>query len=203
MKVRPPLVAAVAVAALAHLLALGLEVVPLWPAMLVASAVSWWAAWRPGLAARLRPTARLVAQGAGSALVLAALAAAGAVVARHTPLWASLRAAADLAGAGPVAFGVLVIVLGTSPAEEVLWRDAVLARAGHPGGLGALAVSTGLYALVVGASGNLALIGAALGCGAVWARQRQVTGSLVPSIVSHILWATLAYLLLPGLLDRI
>jgi len=32
----------------------------------------------------------------------------------------------------------------------------------------------------------------------VWARQRQVTGSLVPSLVSHALWALLLVLYLPG-----
>jgi hypothetical protein len=32
----------------------------------------------------------------------------------------------------------------------------------------------------------------------VWARQRQVTGSLVPGVVSHAVWALLVLLYLPG-----
>jgi hypothetical protein len=55
-----------------------------------------------------------------------------------------------------------------------------------------------LYALFVGLSGTLVLPLAALVCGTVWARQRQVTGSLVPSTVSHMLWSTLMFLWIPG-----
>ena len=58
--------------------------------------------------------------------------------------------------------------------------------------------TTVLYALFVGLSGSLILPLAALVCGTVWARQRQVTGSLVPSTVSHMLWSTLMFLWIPG-----
>jgi hypothetical protein len=40
---------------------------------------------------------------------------------------------------------------------------------------------------------------AALVCGAVWARQRQITGSIVPGLVSHTLWSLLMFLYIPGL----
>ncbi|HEV2927747.1 MAG TPA: CPBP family glutamic-type intramembrane protease, partial [Propionibacteriaceae bacterium] len=60
-------------------------------------------------------------------------------------------------------------------------------------------VTTLLYALFVGLSGSLVLPLAALVCGTVWARQRQVTGSIVPSLVSHALWSLLMYLYIPGL----
>ena len=56
-----------------------------------------------------------------------------------------------------------------------------------------------LYALFVGLSGSLVLSLAALICGAVWTRQRQVTGSIVPSLVSHVLWSLLMFLYIPGL----
>jgi membrane protease YdiL (CAAX protease family) len=55
------------------------------------------------------------------------------------------------------------------------------------------------YAVFVGLSGSVVLPLAALVCGAVWARQRQVTGSIVPGLVSHTLWALLVFLYLPGL----
>jgi hypothetical protein len=51
---------------------------------------------------------------------------------------------------------------------------------------------------VVALTGHPVLVLAALACGAVWARQRQVTGSLVPGVVSHALWAALLLLYVPG-----
>jgi hypothetical protein len=35
--------------------------------------------------------------------------------------------------------------------------------------------------------------------GTVWARQRQVTGSIVPGLVSNALWSTLMFTWIPGL----
>jgi membrane protease YdiL (CAAX protease family) len=58
--------------------------------------------------------------------------------------------------------------------------------------------TTVLYALFVGLSGSVVLSLAALVCGTVWARQRQVTGSLVPGMVSHALWSLLMFLWIPG-----
>ena len=52
---------------------------------------------------------------------------------------------------------------------------------------------------VRGPVGSLVLPLAALVCGTVWARQRQVTGSIVPSLVSHVLWSLLMFLYIPGL----
>ena len=101
----------------------------------------------------------------------------------------------------PGMVAVLVIVLGTSPSEEVLWRGAVFARLTRRYGPGwrPVAATTVLYALFVGLSGSLVLPLAALVCGTVWARQRQVTGSLVPGMVSHALWSLLMFLYIPRL----
>jgi membrane protease YdiL (CAAX protease family) len=181
------------------------RVVPFWPAMTALSAVSWWAAWHPYLPTRLRPSRRLVAMGALSGVALYALFCAGALVAQQTPLWPRVREVAELAGAAaPGAAAALVVVLGTSPSEEVLWRGAVFARLVRRYGSGwrPVVVTTVLYALFVGLSGNPALVLAALACGAVWARQRQVTGSLVPGVVSHALWSLLMLLFVPGLDTR-
>jgi membrane protease YdiL (CAAX protease family) len=177
-----------------------LHVVPFWPALVVLAALSWWAAWHPFLPARLRPTWRLGAMGAVSGLGLYALSCAGAVVARQTPLWAGVQEVSDLARGVPLAVAALLVVAVTSPAEEVLWRGAVFARATRRLGPGwrPVAATTGLYAAVVAFSGYLVLPLAALACGAVWARQRQVTGSLVPGVVSHALWALLLLLYVPG-----
>jgi uncharacterized protein len=194
--------AALAAMAVVYPAAFYFQVVPFWSAMVAFSAFSWWAAWHPYLRTRLRPTRRLVAMGAISGLALYLLFCAGAVVVQETPLWPTIQQVTELTRTtAPGAVAVLVIVFATSPSEEVLWRGAVFARLTRRYGPGwrPVAATTVLYALFVGLSGNLALPLAALVCGAVWGRQRQVTGSIVPSLVSHALWSLLMFLYIPGL----
>jgi membrane protease YdiL (CAAX protease family) len=178
------------------------RVVPFWSAMVAFSAFSWWAAWHPYLWARLRPSRRLVAMGVLSGLGLYLVFAAGALVVRATPLWPYVQGVAELTRtAAPQGLAALVIVFGTSPSEEVLWRGAVFARMTRRYGAGwrPVIATTAWYAAFVALSGRVVLPLAALVCGAVWARQRQVTGSLVPGLVSHILWSLLMFLYVPGL----
>ena len=194
--------AALAAMAVVYPAAFSLQVVPFWSAMVVFSAFSWWAAWHPYLKARLRPTRRLVVMGLVSGAALYLCFCAGALLVRETPLWPLVQELADLTRTtAPAALAALVIVFATSPSEEVLWRGAVFARLRRRYGPGwrPLVATTGLYALFVGLSGSLVLSLAALVCGAVWTRQRQVTGSIVPSLVSHALWSLLMFLSIPGL----
>jgi uncharacterized protein len=194
--------AALAAMAVVYPAAFWFRVVPFWSAMVALSAFSWWAAWHPFLRTRLRPTRPLVVMGLVSGLALYALFLAGALAVQATPLWPRVESVAGLARTtAPGALAALVIVFGTSPSEEVLWRGAVFARLTRRYGPGwrPVAATTGLYALFVGCSGSPALALAALVCGTVWARQRQVTGSIVPGLVSHALWSLLMYLYIPGL----
>ncbi|HZA81732.1 MAG TPA: type II CAAX endopeptidase family protein [Actinomycetes bacterium] len=194
--------AALATMAVVYPAAFLLKVVPFWSAMVVLSAVSWWAAWHPYLRARLRPTRRLVAMGVLSGLALYALFLVGALLVRATPLWPSVQGVVEhIRTTAPGGLAVLVIVFGTSPSEEVLWRGAVFARLTRRYGPGwrPVVATTAAYGLFVGLSGSLVLALAALVCGTVWARQRQVTGSLVPGLVSHALWALLLFTYIPGL----
>jgi membrane protease YdiL (CAAX protease family) len=193
--------AALAAMAVVYPAAFWFQVVPFWSAMVAFSAFSWWAAWHPYLRARLRPTRRLVAMGVASGLGLYVGFCAGALVVGHTPLAPRIQEVVELTRTtAPAALAALVIVLATSPSEEVLWRGAVFARLTRRYGPGwrPVAATTVLYALFVGLSGSLVLPLAALVCGTVWARQRQVTGSLVPSMVSHALWSLLMFLWIPG-----
>jgi membrane protease YdiL (CAAX protease family) len=201
---RPPwaVPAALVATAVAYPAAFLFRVVPFWPAMAALAVASWWAAWHPYLPARLRPSRRLAVAGVASGLALYALCCAGALVAHETPLWPDVQDVATLARRGaPLGVAALLVVLVTSPGEEVLWRGAVFARETRRLGTGwrPVAATTVLYAALVALSGSLALVLAALACGAVWARQRQVTGSLVPGMVSHAVWALLVLLYLPGL----
>ena len=194
--------AALAAMAVVYPAAFSLQVVPFWSAMVAFSAFSWWAAWHPYLRTRLRPTRRLVVMGLLSGLALYVVFLGGALVVRQTPLWPNVQSVVDLTRTtAPGMVAALVIVFGTSPSEEVLWRGAVFARLTRRYGAGwrPVVLSAAAYALFVGLSGSLALSLAALACGTVWARQRQVTGSLVPSLVSHALWSLLMYLSIPGL----
>jgi membrane protease YdiL (CAAX protease family) len=194
--------AALAAMALVYPAAFAWQVVPFWSAMVVFSAFSWWAAWHPYLPNRLRPTRRLVAMGVLSGLGLYGLFLIGAVLVRGTPLWPWIEEVVELTrGSAPAGLAALVIVFGTSPSEEVLWRGAVFARLTRRYGAGwrPVVMTSLAYALFVGLSLSPVLPLAALVCGLVWARQRQVTGSLVPSLVSHALWSLLMFLYVPGL----
>jgi membrane protease YdiL (CAAX protease family) len=194
--------AALAAMAVVYPAAFWLRVVPFWSAMVAFSAFAWWAAWHPYFRVRLRPSRRLVAMGVLSGAALYLVSVAGALVLRGTPLWAQVERVVDLTRTtAPTLVVVLVIVLGTSPSEEVLWRGAVFARLTRRYGPGWRPVlgSAMLYALFVGLSGSVVLPLAALVCGTVWARQRQVTGSIVPGLVSHALWSLLMVLSIPGL----
>jgi membrane protease YdiL (CAAX protease family) len=200
---RPPwaLPAALAAMAVVYPAAFYFQVVPFWSAMAAFSAFSWWAAWHPYLRTRLRPTRRLVAMGLLSGLALYALFLVGALVVRETLLWPHVQRVVELARTTAPGVAVLVIVFGTSPSEEVLWRGAVFARLTRRYGAGwrPVVLTAVWYAVFVGLSGSVALLLAALLCGTVWARQRQVTGSLVPGLVSHTLWSLLMFLYIPGL----
>jgi membrane protease YdiL (CAAX protease family) len=68
----------------------------------------------------------------------------------------------------------------------------------HGAGWRPVVLATVAYAGFVALSGSVVLALAALVCGAVWTRQRQVTGSIVPGLVSHTLWSLLIYLWIPG-----
>jgi CAAX protease family protein len=193
--------AALAAMAVFYPAAFWFRVVPFWSAMVVFSAFSWWAAWHPYLRTRLRPDRWLVVMGVVSGLGLYLLFCAGALVVQQTPLAPRIQEVVELTRtSAPAGLAALVIVFATSPSEEVLWRGAVFARLTRRYGPGwrPVVATTVLYALFVGLSGTLVLPLAALICGTVWARQRQVTGSLVPGMVSHALWSLLMFLWIPG-----
>jgi membrane protease YdiL (CAAX protease family) len=178
------------------------QVVPFWSAMVAFSAFSWWAAWHPYFRTRLRPTRRLVLMGLLSGVALSLLFLAGALVVRETPLWPWVERVADLTRTtAPGGLAALVIVFATSPSEEILWRGAVFARLTRRYGAGwrPVVLTSVAYAGFVALSGSVVLPLAALVCGAVWTRQRQVTGSIVPGLVSHTLWSLLMFLWIPGL----
>jgi hypothetical protein len=91
-----------------------------------------------------------------------------------------------------------VLLLVTSPGEELFWRGYILkqalARWGESAGF---AMSAGLYGAVHLASGNFMLVMAALVAGLFWCALYRWRGNLTACIVSHALWALGVFLLFP------
>jgi len=101
--------------------------------------------------------------------------------ARATAGLYALLSAKQLPGAVAV-----LLICATATAEEVLFRGRLLEGAGAPWRNYALA--TAFYALLHLGSGSFTLVAIALVCGAFWGGLRVLSGSLVPSIVAHVLW---------------
>ncbi len=92
--------------------------------------------------------------------------------------------------------GLLFLVTG--PAEEIFWRgtlqQALMERLGRRRGW---ATATVLYAAVHVASFNFMLIGAAAVAGAFWGGWYAWGGRLPALIVSHALWSSVVFSVLP------
>jgi len=97
----------------------------------------------------------------------------------------------------PTGVIALLIALIIGPGEEILWRgllqDAFETRWGWQG----IGFSTGLYAAVHMASGNLMLVLAAAVCGAFWALTYWKFRSITLNIISHVAWDLAVFLLFP------
>ena len=85
-----------------------------------------------------------------------------------------------------------------APCEETFWRGFVQARiAERSGAKNAMIITTVLYSLVHVWAMNPMLLIAALVLGVHWGFLFRRYGSLIPGIVSHALWDTTIFVLLP------
>lgn len=93
---------------------------------------------------------------------------------------------------------VLLIAVVTGACEELFFRGALfsLLQDRHP-----VMVTTVVYTLVTCATGNAMLVFAAALLGALTARQRQVTGTVLAPILTHGLWSLGMVLILPHVLE--
>jgi hypothetical protein len=152
----------------------------------------------PAVRARLRPRPRDVAAGAAAALLLVAGTYALSPVLGRSPWFAqelrALYGAFQAAGTGAAAVALAPVVLG----EELAWRGVVQEVAEQRVGRTSAAVLTAVaYALAHAPTGSSLLVVTALGCGLVWGWLRAATGSLVPSVVCHLIWDVVVLLLFP------
>jgi uncharacterized protein len=127
-------------------------------------------------------------------LLLAALFALGAVIARTVPPLAQL--AEDVLGYARQGnlWLIVVIALVNGVAEELFFRGALFAAIGvrHP-----VLISTVLYTLTTVAGGNPMLVVAAAGLGTVVALQRRAGGGVLAPILTHLTWSLCMLLVLP------
>ena len=92
----------------------------------------------------------------------------------------------------------LLLLFVTSPAEEIYWHRFVQRTLGDRWGrLPAFFATAGLYTLVHVVTLNPALIIAAFVAGSTWGFVYYREGSIVPTVISHALWATTIFVLLP------
>jgi membrane protease YdiL (CAAX protease family) len=121
---------------------------------------------------------------------------AGALVVREIPplrdLVQGVLAYADR-GTLPL---VLAVTVTNGVAEEIFFRGALFAAIGPRS---PVLISTAIYALVTVATANPMLVFAAATLGAVLARQRQVSGTVVAPAITHVTWSTLMLFALPPL----
>ncbi|MDZ7724860.1 MAG: type II CAAX endopeptidase family protein [candidate division KSB1 bacterium] len=93
---------------------------------------------------------------------------------------------------------ILLLAFPVGFGEEVFWRGLVQKQLQHrlSNGLG-YAAGVALYAGVHIVTGNGLLIIAALVCGLYWGAIYWKTGSLVPVLISHMIWDPLIFVLFP------
>ncbi|HUX12996.1 MAG TPA: type II CAAX endopeptidase family protein [Spirochaetia bacterium] len=98
----------------------------------------------------------------------------------------------------PLWIVALLLLFVTSPAEEIYWRRFIQRTLGDRfGRLPAFFVTVGLYTLVHVVTLNPALILAAFVAGSVWGLIFYYEQSIVPTLISHALWATTIFVILP------
>ncbi len=116
------------------------------------------------------------------------------LVGQHLPLVsAALHNVLTKADSGPTAL-VLGVALMNGVGEELFFRGALFDALGsrRP-----VVVSTVVYVAVTVATGNVALVLAAVAMGTIFALQRARSGGILAPMVTHVGWSTLMLLCLP------
>jgi membrane protease YdiL (CAAX protease family) len=92
---------------------------------------------------------------------------------------------------------VLLLTLANGVGEEIFFRGALYSAVGphRP-----VLVSTVIYVAATATTGNPLLIGAAVLMGAIFAAQRQLTGSILAPILTHLTWSLVVLAALPSII---
>jgi hypothetical protein len=143
---------------------------------------------------------RHVVIGVGSAIVLYGIFFVGKMLlAWILPGSHSMIASVYATGQGIPSWVIALLLLFiTSPAEEIYWRRFMQRTlTDRFGRFPAFIMTVGLYTLVHVVTLNPALVLAAFVAGFVWGLIYYYEQSIVPTIISHALWATTIFVLLP------
>jgi membrane protease YdiL (CAAX protease family) len=101
-------------------------------------------------------------------------------------------------GALPPALVGILLFFPIGFGEEIFWRGFVQRRFGEKwNGCCAYILTTLLYTGVHLPTGNPVLITAALTCGLFWGGVYWITGSLLPVLISHMLWDPAIFIIWP------
>jgi membrane protease YdiL (CAAX protease family) len=147
----------------------------------------------------LQPSPRLAVVGMGAGCVMAAATyLLYPALARLSPFIATdaARLYGSFRALPPVIalLALLPVIIG----EELVWRGVVqtelVRRLGPWRGV---TLATLAYALAHAPLGSPLLVAVALLCGIAWGTLRAVSGSLVPSLLAHMVWDVLVFLWLP------
>jgi membrane protease YdiL (CAAX protease family) len=148
----------------------------------------------------LQPSPRLVAWGLAAGVVMLlvtysfyplALRGPALLTAGIAPFYALLNAA------GPLWVTRLLLPF-IIISEELVWRGVVLgALLDRLPPLVAVLLSAAAYAAGHAPIGSLYLTLAAMACGLFWSTLRFTTGSLIPSLICHLIWDLLVFVLWP------
>jgi membrane protease YdiL (CAAX protease family) len=154
---------------------------------------------QPAAKAQLRPSPGLVLLGTGAGgLMAGATYLLYSLLARLVPFVAADAARLYGAFRAPSPLLASVAIVPVIVGEELVWRGVVqsslVRRLGAWRGLTMTAV---VYALVQAPLGSSVLPAVAFSCGLAWGTLRATTGSLVPSLVAHLLWDVLVLLWVP------
>jgi membrane protease YdiL (CAAX protease family) len=147
----------------------------------------------------LRPSGRDIGWGVAAGLVMLVVtygayprlsAASPALAAQVKALYAILAAGPQWATAALLPFIII--------AEELIWRGVVFAALRRRMPLAAtVLLGTALYAAGHAPVGSGLLVVLCLACGLYWSALRAWSGSLVPVLISHLVWDLFVFLLRP------
>ncbi len=151
---------------------------------------------RPAFAYR----AGMLMAGIGGAILLYVIFVIGSWVSRQVLPFSSDQIASvyEIRETAPRWVVVTLLAVIISPCEEIFWRGYVQSTlAFNVGDARGWLLMAAVYALVHAWSWNLMLVGSALVCGLFWGFMFYRFKSLIPCIISHILWDLAVFVYYP------
>ena len=142
---------------------------------------------------------RMVLYGVLSAVLLYGFFYVGFQVTRSNPMLSEgVSRVYELRSSVPSILIGSILVFPIGPGEEIYWRGLIQRRfAARLGANAGFMTATAAYALVHLPTLNPPLILTAFIGGLVWGYLYRRTGSLVPAVISHVLWDLLIFVVAP------